>query len=145
MMKTLQTGFGEITYDPEKVIVFPEGLIGFEHLREFVVMPGRKGDLLFCIQSVEEAHVAFLLVNPVLFFPGYQVAPEDADFRKLGISDGDTCFVMTTITFHEDQSATLNLLAPVLYAPDTDRAIQVVLDGSGYSTRTPLPLKQKTA
>ena len=139
VMKTLHTGFGEITYDPDKVIRFPEGLIGFEHLRKFIVMPVKKDDVLFCIQSVEEAHVAFLLINPCLFFPDYQVRPASGDLEKLGITEDDSYFVMTTITFHKDKTATLNLLAPVIYTPKTDRAVQVVLEGSGYSTRTPLP------
>lgn len=141
-MRTLQTSFGEITYDPEKVIYFPKGLIGFEQLRKFIVLPAKKGDVLFSIQSVEEAHVAFLLINPGLFFPDYAVKPGASDFDKLGITGKDPYFVMTTITFHKDNTASLNLLAPIIYTPKTDRAIQLVLEGSGYSTKTPLPTKK---
>ena len=138
--RTLQTRFGEISYDPENVIRFPEGLVGFERLRDFVVLPNkRKDDPLFCLQSVEEPHLAFLLINPGLFFPDYGVAPGPEEFAKLAIDKEDSYFVMTTITFHEDQSITLNLLAPVIYTPKTDRAVQVILDGSGYNAKTPLP------
>lgn len=140
-MKTLQTAFGEITYDPDKTIRFPEGLPGFEHLRDFVVMPVKKGDRLFCIQSVEEPHVMFLLVNPGLFFPDYRVTPGPAELEKLGITADETYFVMSTITFHPGNTATLNLLAPVIYTPETDRAVQMVLENSGYDSRTPLPQK----
>jgi flagellar assembly factor FliW len=142
-MKKMHTGFGEITYDPEKTIDFPEGLAGFEHLRKFVVLPVKKGDVLFCIQSVEDAHVAFLLVNPALFFPDYSITAGPEDLKKLGISSDGQYFVMTTITFHKNNTATLNLLAPIIYTPETDRALQVVLDGSGYSTQTPLPVKKQ--
>lgn len=138
-MKTLKTRFGEVSYDPSKVVSFPEGLIGFEQLRDFVVMPNEKDDLLFCIQSVEEAHLAFLLINPALFFPDYQVTPGPMDRKKLGITADDDYFVLTTITFHQDESITLNLLAPVVYTTKTDRAIQIVLDGSDYQAKTPLP------
>ena len=137
-MKTLQTRFGEVTYDPDKVIHFPEGLIGFERLRDFIVMPDKNDDVLFCLQSVEENHVAFLFINPVLFFPDYQVAVNLKVREKLGISANDPYLILTTITFHQDQTVTLNLLAPVVYAPKTDRAVQIVLEGSGYLTKTPL-------
>ena len=30
MMKKIQSRFGEIEYDPENTLLFPEGLIGFE-------------------------------------------------------------------------------------------------------------------
>ncbi|MFP4160189.1 MAG: flagellar assembly protein FliW [Desulfobacterales bacterium] len=139
-MKTLQTRFGEITYDPDRVVRFPEGLVGFESLRDFVVMPAkRKDDPVVCFQSVDEPHLAFLLVNPVLFFPDYRVDPGDGVLEKLGITSGDTFFILTTITFYEDGRITLNLLAPVIYTPETDRAIQVVMEGSGYDAKTPLP------
>ncbi|MFO7861596.1 MAG: flagellar assembly protein FliW [Desulfosalsimonas sp.] len=141
--KTLQTRFGDVSYDPDKMIRFPEGLVGFEQLLDFVVLPNRgKDDPLFCFQSVEEPHLSFLLINPALFFPDYQIAPGPEELEKLAIKETDPYFVLTTITFHDDQSITLNLLAPVIYTPKTDRALQVILDGSGYKAKTPLPENQ---
>jgi flagellar assembly factor FliW len=144
-MKTLQTRFGEVTYDPDKVVHFPEGLIGFERLRDFIVMPNKNDDVLLCFQNVEEPHVAFLLINPSLFFPDYQVDVSRKVREKLGIEADDPCFILTTITFHQDKAVTLNLLAPVVYAPKTDRAVQIVLEGSGYLTKTPLKNVAPTA
>ncbi|MCF8096071.1 MAG: flagellar assembly protein FliW [Desulfobacteraceae bacterium] len=142
-MKTIQTRFGEISYDPEKVIRFPEGLAGFEQLRDFVVMPNKRDDdPLFCIQSVEQAHLAFLLVTPDQFFPDYKVTPAPEVFEKLGITSRDQYFILTMITFHQDDTITLNLLAPVVYTPKTDRAVQIILEASGYKAKTPLPQKQ---
>ena len=141
-MKTIETRFGQVTYDPKQVIRFPEGLIGFEQVRDFVVIPQEQSSALFCIQSVEESHLAFLFINPALFFPHYRVVPDDAIMEKLGIGPQAPYFVLTTITFHSDDSVTLNLLAPVIYTPETDRAVQVVLDGSGYEAKTPLPGKK---
>jgi len=139
-MKTLQTPLGEVRYDPDKVIRFPEGLIGFESLRDFVVVPNEKTDSpLFCFQSVEAPHLIFLLVDPALFFPDYKVSPSQEVNEKLGITDGDPYFVLTTITFHQDERITLNLLAPIVYTPKTDRAVQIVLEGSQYQAGTPLP------
>jgi flagellar assembly factor FliW len=137
-MKLLQTRFGEVTYDPDKVVHCPEGLIGFERLRDFIVLPNTNTNVLFCFQSVEEPHVAFLLINPCLFFPDYKVNVNKYVKEKLGIGSEDQYFILTTITFHQDQTVTLNLMAPIVYAPQTDRAVQMVLEGSRYRTRTPL-------
>ena len=142
-MKTLQTRFGEISYDPEKIIRFPEGLVGFEHLRDFVVLPNKQeDDPLYCFQNVEEPHLAFLLIDPALFFPDYEVTPDAEVLEKLGITSQDPCFVLTMITFHQDDTITLNLLAPVIYTPKTDRAVQIILEASGYEAKTPLPQKK---
>jgi flagellar assembly factor FliW len=137
-MKTIQSRFGELTYDPEKTLLFSQGLIGFEHLREFVVMPNEGGDPLFCIQSVDDPRFAFLLTDPRRYFPSYTVAPSGQDRVQLGIGPDDECLVLAMITVHLDKSVTLNLAAPVFYAPATDRAIQVVLEGMNYSARTPV-------
>ena len=140
-MKTIQTRFGEVSYDPDKTIHFPKGLLGFEHLREFIVMPSDNEDPMLCIQSTEDPMVAFLLVDPTLFFPDYRVFPDDSASQVLGIASEDQCFVLSTITVHSDGRISINLLAPVLYAPKTDRALQIVLEGSGYQAKAFVPLK----
>ncbi len=142
-MKTVSTPFGMVDYDAGKLVRFPEGLIGFEKLRDFIVIPHENDDVIYCFQSVEQEHISFLLINPALFFPDYHpIAGPDVK-EKLGIETDDSYFVLATVTFHRDEHVTLNLLSPVVYAPKTDKAVQIVLDGSGYSTRTPLPVKPK--
>ena len=138
-MKTLSTVFGKVSYDPRKTVFFPEGLIGFEGLRNFIVMPHENDDFLFCFQSIEEPHVIFLLVNPALFFPDYRVSVSRDIREKLGMEKNDPYFILTTITFHQNEHFTLNLLAPVFYTPKTDKAVQIVLEGTDYSTKTALP------
>lgn len=139
MMKTIQSRFGEIEYDPENTLLFPEGLIGFEELRHFIVMPNKKEGPLFWIQSVEDPQVAFVLTDPSKFFLDYQVAPDDLDRRKLGIGPDSECLVISVVTVPPDRNITFNLAAPILFAPETNRAVQVVLEGTSFNTRTPLP------
>lgn len=138
-MNKIQTRFGEVEYDPETTLRFPQGLIGFEDLREFIVMPNQKQGPLFWIQSVEDPQVAFVLSDPTNFFLDYRIAPEPAEREKLGMKEGDECFVLSVVTVHPDRSITFNLAAPILFAPATNRAMQVILEKTQYQTRTPLP------
>lgn len=139
MMKTINSRFGDIEYDPESTLLFPDGLIGFEDLRHFVVMPNQKEGPLFWIQSVEEADVAFVLTDPTKFFPDYQVGPDDNERTKLGLDSEDECLVISVVTVPPSREITFNLAAPILFAPKSNRALQVVLEGTQFSTRTPLP------
>ncbi len=41
-MKTVRTRFGEVEYDPDNLLNFPAGMIGFPTLRNFIVMPNQK-------------------------------------------------------------------------------------------------------
>lgn len=139
MNKIIMTRFGEIEYDPANTVRFVEGLIGFENLREFIVMPNRKNGPLFWIQSVEDPQIAFVLTDPTNFFLDYKVMPDRRERAKLGIGDEDDCHSLAVVTVPPDRKVTLNLMAPILFAPATNRAIQVVLENSPYKTRQPLP------
>ena len=75
-MKKIQTRFGEVEYDPAKVLHFPAGLIGLPNLRNFIVMPNKKDGPLFWIQNIEDPDIAFVLTDPTNFFLEYKVAPD---------------------------------------------------------------------
>lgn len=138
-MKKIQSRFGEIEYDPANTLLFPTGLIGFEDLRHFIVMPNEKEGPLFWIQSVEDPQVAFVLTDPTNFFLDYAVVPDSREREKLGVGDKDPCLVVSIVTVPPDRKITLNLAAPIFFAPTTNRAIQVILEGTQFSPRTSLP------
>jgi flagellar assembly factor FliW len=125
------------------VLNFPEGLIGFEQLRDFVVMPNEKEGPLFWIQSVEDPQVALVLTDPTNFFLDYNVAPEAGESSKIDLKDDDEYFSLVVVTVHPDRKITLNLAAPILFAPQSNKAIQVILENSGYDIQTPLPTIEK--
>lgn len=139
MMKTIQSRFGEIEYDPDNTLLFPEGLIGFEKLHHFVVMPNKKEGPLFWIQSVDDPQVAFVLTDPTNFYLDYKVVPDSRERQKLGIEEEDDCLIVSVVTVSPDRKITLNLAAPILFSPKTNRALQVILEGTQFSPRTPLP------
>jgi flagellar assembly factor FliW len=144
-MNKIVSRFGEIEYDPSSVLNFPDGLIGFEDLHEFVVMPNEKEGPLFWIQSVEDPQVALVLTDPTNFFLDYNVAPEAGESSKIGLKEDDDYFALVVVTVHPDRKITLNLAAPILFAPQSNKAIQVILENSGYDIQTPLPtVEEKT-
>jgi flagellar assembly factor FliW len=138
-MKKINTRFGEVEYDPDNLLHFPAGLIGLPNLRHFIVMPNKKRGPLFWIQSVDDPDIAFVLTDPTNFFLDYQLMPEDAERESLLLDEKDECFILSVVTVPADQNITLNLAAPILFAPKTNRAIQVIVENSNYSSKTPLP------
>lgn len=142
-MNKIESRFGEIEYDPSLVLNFPEGLIGFEDLRDFVVMHNEKEGPLFWIQSVDDPQVALVLTDPTNFFLDYLVAPEAEESSKIDLEEDGQCFSLVVVTVHPDRKITLNLAAPILFAPQSNKAIQVILEDSGYDIQTPLPLIQE--
>lgn len=138
-MATIKTRFGSIDYDPENLLHFPAGLIGLPNLHHFIVMPNAKEGPLFWIQSVDDPEMAFVLTDPTNFFLDYKVEPDTAERQSLHIGNDDECYALSVVTVPPDQRVTLNLAAPILFAPKSNRAIQVILENSKYQTKTPLP------
>ena len=142
-MNIIQTRFGEVEYDPAHVLHFPEGLVGLDQLKNFLVMPNKKQGPLFWIQCVDDPAFAFVVTDPTNFFLDYLVLPDDRERQKLGIEADGACFVLVIVSISEDKEITLNLSGPILYAPATNRALQVILEDPRYDTRTPLPKVDK--
>lgn len=137
-MKTVQTRLGNVSCHPDMIIFFPLGLLGFGTLRKFMLIPGNSDDPLICLQSLENQKVTFLMVDPQRYFPEYEVSVGSKEADVLRMKKDDQYRVLTTITVHSDRSITLNLIAPVIYIPRTQRAVQMVLEETSYSVRTPL-------
>ena len=142
-MKTINTRFGEVEYDPSHIIHFPEGLVGLDQLKNFLVMPNKKQGPLFWIQCVDDPAFAFLVTDPTNFFLDYVVLPDENEREKLGIAENGACFVLSIVSVSEHKEITLNLSGPILYAPETNKGLQVILEDPRYDIRTPLPTIEK--
>lgn len=138
-MRKIQSRFGEIEYDPKTLLHFPAGMIGFPTLHDFIVMPNKKEGPLFWIQSVDDPEIAFVLTDPTNFFLDYRVVPDDSERNMLHIDKDDDCFFLSVVTVPQDQKITINLAAPILFAPKSNRAIQVILENGEYKSKTALP------
>ncbi len=138
-MKTIQTRFGQVEYDPSNLLHFPAGMIGFPTLHDFIVMPNKKQGPLFWVQSIDDPDIAFVLTDPTNFFLDYLIKPDESEKNALHIDEGDECFILSVVTVPPDQQITLNLAAPILFSAKTNRAIQVILEKTDYNSKTPLP------
>lgn len=138
-MRTIQTRFGKVEYDPANLLHFPAGMIGFPTLHDFIVMPNKKEGPLFWIQSVDDTDIAFVLTDPTNFFLDYQIQPDDSEKNALHMEGDDECYMLAVVTVPPDQKITLNLAAPILFCSRTNRAIQVILEKTDFNSKTPLP------
>jgi flagellar assembly factor FliW len=139
-MEKINTRFGEVEYASENLLHFPAGMIGLPNLRHFIVMPNKKNGPLFWIQCTDDPDMAFVLTDPTNFFLDYRISPDANERQCLHIDENEDCFVLTVVTVPPDQNITLNLAAPILYAPKTNRAMQIILEGTNFSAKTPLPM-----
>lgn len=136
-MKFDTTRFGEIEIENEDIIVFSEGLPGFEEEKQFVLIPYDQSSPFFFLQSVQAKELAFLLISPFDFCAEYSFELDDGIVDELEIAAENDIVVYSIVTMHgsEIKKMTANLLAPVVINIKNKKARQVVLDNTKFTTR----------
>ena len=136
-MKLQTKYFGEIEYDADDILSFPNGLYGFDDEREFLLIPfeGSEGSLL-CLQSRKTSALAFILMDPFALQPDYTPVLQRAELLALGVKDsGDLCYYVMCVVKQPVGDSTVNLKCPVAINPDTRVCVQVILDSEEYQMR----------
>ncbi len=128
------TRFGELEIDANKVIKMPEGLLGFSE-KNFILLSSGSGP--FCwLQAVDNPDLAFVVVDPQTAVPDFEVKLTADEYSHLGLCEKGETVILTVVTMGSNPlDITINLLGPIVINPATMTAIQVVLEGSRYSTR----------
>lgn len=133
-MKVDTTRFGQLDVADDEVIVFPEGLIGFEACTRYAIVDRREDRPVWWLQSLEMPGVAFILTDPASVVPQYRPTIPRADLDELGLGSVDEAALHVMLVVPEDPNEiTVNLLGPLVVNPHRRVGKQVILHTSGYS------------
>ena len=136
-MKIHTTRFASIEIEPDDILFFRNGLIGFEDCRHWVLLADSENSSIAWLQSMQHSDVALPVVSPRRFVTGYQVRLEPTDVDMLQLSEVEQAFVLSVVSRNEE-SLTLNLRAPLVI--NLDRRI-----GSQVITIDPQPMQYELA
>ncbi len=129
--------FGEIEVDQEKILVFEEGLPGFENVKKFVLLDTDDPESPFkWLQSIDNPELAFAIVNPFMICRSYDFEIDDNAVEALGIRKAEDVVVYSIVVVPEDISKmTMNLKAPLIINARNNKGMQIVLDTDKYGVR----------
>ncbi|MDR2246271.1 MAG: flagellar assembly protein FliW [Treponema sp.] len=134
-MKASTKPYGTIEVDERQRIKFPAGLFGFESYRDFVILDADRQPF-YWLQSLEVQDLAFILVNPFLFRPDYELDISDDELKDIGISSPDKALVFSIVTIPADGGPmTANLQGPLVINRELRIGKQAVLADSRWKTR----------
>ena len=85
-MKVETKAYGLIDVDESQRLTFPQGLFGFENYKDYVLLDAEQQPF-YWLQSVDQEHIAFVLVNPFLFRPDYEMNIDNEELLPIGITD----------------------------------------------------------
>lgn len=139
--------FGAVSLQNDDLIEFPEGILGFNDLRKFVLLDDPTDEIFAWLQSCEVPQIAFPVLEPELFVQGYQLSLTKHDLENLGLpaktaeTAGERPRIrsFSIITIPEDPTQmTANLKAPIVINIEKRVARQIVLQDNNLAIREPI-------
>lgn len=129
--------FGLIEINDDSIIDFPEGVLGFEDVKRFVLLGKPEADMPFqWLQGVDDTNLAFVVIDPRLLRTDYAVDIPDEEVEVLDIKDVNNVMIYSIVVVPEDISKmTANFKAPVLINAENKKGKQVVMASDDYSVR----------
>ena len=102
-MKIETSRFGALEIDDSSIITMPRGPLGFEDKTRFVTIQHRTDTLFRWLQCVDDSELAFVVIDPSVFFSDYDIEISDSDVEKLQLQSEDDAFVLTFVTIGEGE------------------------------------------
>jgi len=126
---------GTVTIDKKQVLDFPCGLFGFEDFHRFALIESEYQPF-YWLQSLDESGLAFLIVDPFLIVPDYELDIDDKTLMEIGITSPADVIVFAIITVPvENGPITANLQGPLVINRKNNKVLQVILNDSKWTTK----------
>ena len=144
-MKVKTTRFGELEVNPNDVITFNEGLLGFENVKKYFVVDPGDSTLILWLQSTEDEKVAFPIIEPKIFKPDYiaKLLPADLNGLELESLQSAKLYCVLTIPANVTEMSA-NLKAPIVVNSAKKVGKQIVLQDSKLTVKHEMYRELKT-
>ncbi len=131
--------FDLVEFKIDDVLTFPEGLLGFKDLREFVLLDDPNDDIFAWLQSCELPSVAFPVLEPEIFGHKYNISLNRTDLEALKLTAAEVPSFFNIITIPDDPTQmTANIKAPIVINLKGRLARQCVLQDNHLAIKEPI-------
>lgn len=131
--------FGEITIEDEKVLDFPNGIIGIEDKHKYAIiydMEQGENTAIRWLQSMEDPYLALPVIEPFALVEDYNPVIEDALLESIGNpGDEDIVVLLTLIISSDVTKITANMKAPVIINSAACKGAQIIVENPDYDAR----------
>jgi flagellar assembly factor FliW len=133
-MKIKTKPYGEIEVNEKQKIHFPDGLFGFEEVKQYFLLDSKEGPF-YWLQSAEHPELAFVLIDPRVFKNNYTLSLTDDDYRAIDAHKGDVIdFAIVTVP-EDPEKISANLMGPIIINRKTRKARQAISENDEYTVK----------
>ncbi len=136
-MQVLTKPYGKIEVDERQKIYFPAGLLGFENLKNYLLLDAAQQPF-YWLQSLDVPELAFVMINPTIFRQNYfhGVLPSELEEIGLTVTDSENSLVFAIVTIPEEHSKmTANLQGPIIINRKDKVGRQCISINSDFKTQ----------
>ncbi len=132
-IKTKTMGLVEI--NEEQVINLVNGFYGFEEFHKFALMDSEKEPFLW-FQSLEDENLAFILIDPFLFRPDYELDIDDKLLQPIDAKEATDILVFALVTIPPTGGPiTANLQGPLIINKKNKKGMQAIMNDGKWNTK----------
>lgn len=135
MMRVVTKPYGYIDVDERQKIFFPGGILGFESSKYYVLLDAAQQPF-YWLQSLDIVEIAFVLIDPKVFRPDYELKVPQEELEELGIQSSEEILDLVIVTIPENPSKmTANLQGPLIINKRTRVGRQSISTNPRWQTR----------
>lgn len=136
MIKIQTKYYGEIEAPEDSEIHFIRQIFGFEEYSDYYLIEMKDLENFYWLQSKQEAGLAFVVINPKIFKPDYELEIDQVDLNLLEPESPEDLVNLVIVNIPENPAnMTLNLLGPIIINAKKRVAIQAISNRNDYETK----------
>lgn len=145
--RLIQTRLGEMTITPDKILIFPKGLIGYQDKREFTLIQVNEESPFMLLQSMDDPEFALLVTDPYIFVSEYTVKISGAEQKLVQLDSPKQMGVLVTVSIPKGRpdETTLNLIGPIILNTRKKLGVQVPQTDLSTPSNIRLEMRQNPA
>lgn len=131
--------FGPLELADQQILEFPSGIFGFPACHHWTLIEGARRGTAW-LQSVDHSALAFLLVDPFVYFDGFTAELSPTELRSLDAQDPGqiAVFAIVTLPRRREDTPTANLQGPLVINVVARRGTQVILGETAWGVQQDL-------
>jgi len=131
----VRSRFADAEVDPGDVLMFADGLPGYESVHQFALLDVPEQAPLKVLHAVNASEPCFLVVDPKSVLPTYRYELSDSDLLRLGAKDDSTLLWLAMVIVDDAETVAVNLRAPIVINPERMTGRQVMPNACVYPLR----------
>ena len=121
---------------PDNIFHFPDGILGFEGAKKYVLMLNEQARPFMFMQSLDTPDLSFVCIQTFMICSDFSINLPESCAKALELADPDDAMVVSLVTVTpEPEDITANLMSPIVINLKNMRGRQVVVSDSIYPVR----------